>query len=1080
MDQANANNNLTTLSLRLARWLALGIAVPPLLTAIGYAFDISYLTGAIGSYPAMRPSTAVGLIFVALSIFLTSYRKSSKILILLSSIFCVILGSFTLAGHFLPFPGSPSSPQAALNFVLIGISIFIYNFIPPLIRFAQLLTFFSAFNAEIALTGYIFNATEVYGFPMGMSIQAAACFIISTVALICSRPEAGLTKLLFREKSHSGAVARKLFLTIIFGPMVIGLFTRLGLFFGLYAESAHDALFVLILIAVIIRQTWQSAKLSEIEELRAEKALEEKQLFFTFIENSLDFIGMTDADYKPKYVNPAGRKMVGIPLDFPIETALKENFYPPDTRAFIANVVNRSVRESGFWHGETNFRHWKNDRKVPVWISNFLIRDIENKKILGSGIIGRDITDRKLLEDELHFSEARSSGIISISADAIISIDRNQNIILFNEGAEKIFGYSKAEMLGQKLDCLIPDRFRTRHHQHVSNFASGESVARRMGERGATIYGRRKNGEEFPADAAISKIAIGGSQIMTVTLRDITERVRIEKSQRFLTEVATTLAEGGLILEVTVQKLAELMVKNMADMCILKTLSDDSCESFKILSKNPADAAKCAELLNLINTSPSAFSQIMLKTRYPLLIENVSEAHLSLLSINEKQLTALQNLNLASMLSVPLIAHQKFIGTLVLISNNMNNQFHEADLHLAEEVALRAALSFENSSLYHESQKAITSREEILAVVSHDLKSPLTTIKLIGETLHLLEAPDKQTCENLAKKIGNSTRQMQVLIGDLLDFAKMQSGTFSVVQTAETLFDATREIIESLQALAQAKQQRLIMDFAKDLPKVSVDLPRITQVISNLLGNALKFTPIGGTIKISALARKFDVLVSVSDTGSGIAPEDLTKIFDRFWQAESTKHKGSGLGLSIAKGIIQAHGGKIWAESELQKGTTFHFTVPIDDVKAVGKVNISSAKAVDAFDPSAKALKGARILVVDDSPDSLFLIKHLLESLGAEVTVADNVKTALSSIKFSLPNVLFTDIEMPEESGYDLLSQLRKSSDSKNKAIPVIALTGHDENQEIEKIKAAGFDLYLSKPINLEKMVSAILQFTQH
>ncbi len=958
MDQSASNKNLTTLSLKLTRWLSGTVLIFPILFILGRTFDAPYLMGKIGEFPAMRAGGALGVFLIAISIFLTTVKTVPRLLSALCALFCFSLGSFALAGYYLPFAGSATSPQVALNFTLLSAGVLIYSYLPHLIRAAQYLILFAGINAEIAITGYIFNATEVYGFPilnrqgMGMSIPTAVAFVLLTIALVCSRPDIGMTQLLFREKSRSGAVARRLFVTVIFGPLVIGVFTHLGLFLGLYQDRVHDAIFVLIFVAVILRNTWQAAKQSEIQELRFEQVLEEKNL-----------------------------------------------------------------------------------------------------------------------------SEAKSSGIISISSDAIISIDRHQKIVLFNEGAEKIFGYTQAEMLGNKIDRLIPDRFRQDHHHHVKNFSSGANAARRMGERGTTIYGLRKNGEEFPADAAISKIDIGGSQLMTVTLRDITEQVRLEKSQQLIAEVGAALAEGGLILEKTIQKLAEVTVKGFGDYCILNIASsDDENDILKIVSKDPNNNDQCKDLSKLIKSG--TFSHLITKSQESFVIDKITDYQLSLLSSNEEELKMLHDLHLISILSVPLMAKQNFIGTLVMISTNPNRRYHELDLRVAEGIALRAALSIENSQLYNKSQKAISSRENILAVVSHDLKNPVTAIKLIGQTMQFLETPDKATCHSLAKKIENSARQMQVLIGDLLDFSKIQSGTFSVQQTPECFTIATKEIIDSFLVQAESQKQNLIVEFATDLPKVLIDIPRISQVISNLLGNAFKFTPSGGTVKISANKRSNDILVSVSDTGPGIPSEYLTRIFDRFWQTESAKNKGSGLGLSIAKGIVQAHGGRIWAESEIGKGSTFHFTVPL--APEASETQTIKARTEIPFKISKDVLKGSRILVVDDSADNLFLIKHLLESMGAEVTVAESVKSALSNIKFSMPNLLFTDIEMPEQSGYDLLSQLRQSQDSKNQSIPVIALTAHSHDQEVEKIKKAGFDFCLSKPVNLEKMVSAILQFTKH
>ncbi len=172
-----------------------------------------------------------------------------------------------------------------------------------------------------------------------------------------------------------------------------------------------------------------------------------------------------------------------------------------------------------------------------------------------------DIMERKRLEEDLRLSEARSSGILSISADAIISIDEEQRIVLFNDGAEKIFGYSKAEAIGASLDTLIAERFRAIHREHVARFRAGPATARRMGERETPIFGLRKNGEEFPADAAISKLAVNGKSILTVALRDITDQKLVENEQRFLAEVGAILT-STLNYEETLSNIADLAVAN--------------------------------------------------------------------------------------------------------------------------------------------------------------------------------------------------------------------------------------------------------------------------------------------------------------------------------------------------------------------------------------------------------------------------------------------------------------------------------------------------------------------------------------
>lgn len=223
-----------------------------------------------------------------------------------------------------------------------------------------------------------------------------------------------------------------------------------------------------------------------------------------------------------------------------------------------------------------------------------------------------------------------------------------------------------------------------------------------------------------------------------------------------------------------------------------------------------------------------------------------------------------------------------------------------------------------------ELKNAIKIREDVLAIVSHDLKNPLAAITLAGQLLKRLKEANPSKLHELSERIEKASSQMLNLIDDLLDFSKIRSGTFSIEKTRETPSDIIVPLIDNFKILAEARQLSFKVEIPQSLARIDCDARRIRQVISNLLGNAIKFTPEGGTITLSALESEGNIQISVSDTGPGIPPENLPKIFDRFWQASETKSLGAGLGLSIAKGIIEAHDGKIWAESIVGKGTTFY------------------------------------------------------------------------------------------------------------------------------------------------------------
>jgi signal transduction histidine kinase len=276
---------------------------------------------------------------------------------------------------------------------------------------------------------------------------------------------------------------------------------------------------------------------------------------------------------------------------------------------------------------------------------------------------------------------------------------------------------------------------------------------------------------------------------------------------------------------------------------------------------------------------------------------------------------------------VPLVAHGSVLGAIVLLSFSPTHAYGPADLRLTQALAERSAISIENSRLYLEAQRAIKTRENVLAMVSHDLKNPVTTIGLVAHVLH--EPIDAGRLSDLAGKIQRSVDKMLLLISDLLDFSKIQSGTFSVDAHAGMMDTMVMPVIDSVRTLSDAKHQTIELNISPRLPEVFADSHRMGQVLSNSLGNAIKFTPDGRTIRVSARQRADTIVVSVSDEGPGIPAEHLSRVFDRFWQAKETRQMGSGLGLSIAKGIVEAHGGTIWAESELGKGSSFYFTLPL-------------------------------------------------------------------------------------------------------------------------------------------------------
>ena len=351
-------------------------------------------------------------------------------------------------------------------------------------------------------------------------------------------------------------------------------------------------------------------------------------------------------------------------------------------------------------------------------------------------------------------------GMMAISAEAVIAVDDQQRIIFFNQGAERVFGYQAAELDGQFLEVLLPERFAASHRGHVKGFGEAHGRPRLMGER-QEISGRRKNGEEFAAEASIVRLEVEGSEIYTAVLRDISARVRAEERLR----------------------------------------------------------------------------------------------------------------------------------------------------------------------------DAVQARSDMLGIVSHDLRNPANAVKMLARSI--MEGEDHETLSphvlERIKVIQQAAEQMDALIEDLLDVTRIDTGRLLVSTRPTDGHVLVVRCTESLRVLAEDAGVELRSEVPEQMPMLLVDADRTMQLFSNVIGNAIKFTPRGGCITVTTVSRDADVEVCVTDTGPGIANDQLPRIFDRFYQGTIQSRLGSrhgaGLGLPISKGIAEAQGGAITIESVEGTGTTVRFTL---------------------------------------------------------------------------------------------------------------------------------------------------------
>jgi signal transduction histidine kinase len=401
--------------------------------------------------------------------------------------------------------------------------------------------------------------------------------------------------------------------------------------------------------------------------------------------------------------------------------------------------------------------------------------------------------------------------------------------------------------------------------------------------------------------------------------------------QQFLSELSAALATSPEHRS-TVATCARFAVPFFADLCVI----DEMAEGGAILRLEVAAANESADLAEKLKRfAPKPGGQTpqaeVLDTGKPILIPDVNSSSFHA-APDEAHWGVLRALGVISLIAVPLVARGGTLGVLSFATAGSGRRYQATDLALAVEIAGRTAMALDNARLHEETRRAVELRQDVLATVSHDLRNPLSAILAVSRLL--LQTPSVGDWRTGDRKkvelIMRAAERMKRMINDLLDASSIEAGRLSVDMQPTTLGPIFAEAIDILRPAADASSIDLDPQVSAEDFELLCDRARVLQVLLNLVGNAIKFTLPGGKIALSAERHATAVFVKVTDTGSGIAPERLAHVFDRFWQARETASKGTGLGLYISKGIVEAHGGSIWVESTVGSGSTFFFTLPLN------------------------------------------------------------------------------------------------------------------------------------------------------
>jgi len=623
-----------------------------------------------------------------------------------------------------------------------------------------------------------------------------------------------------------------------------------------------------------------------------------------------------------------------------------EDLTHPDDRAVTQSLLEQvCCGEVPDYSVEKRFIR-KDGSVVWVYVTVSLVRSDSGEPLFLVCFV-QDVTERRNAESSARKSLSLLQATLESTADGILVVDLEGKIVSYNQRVAEMWGIppqlfasgDDQRAIGAALEKLA----------HPEEFVAKVRELYEQPELASYDVLELKDGRVFERYSQPQRID-GKSVGRVWSFRDVTARRRAEEQAHSLVleqaaraeaenseKRAALLAEASRVLsasfdyQTTLGALVRLTVPALADYCALDMIDGDD---FNRIGEAHADKSKTGPVNEL-----SKFPKAVLTERHPVMrtiatgrpvleVEVTGEL-IDASFVHEAQRQTVRALSPRSFICVPITStEKKVIGVLTLSTSSSGRRYDMADVALAADLARRAALVVEHARLFHEAQQATRARDEILAVVAHDLRNPLNTVMMAAGLMLESTSPDRPQERRQVEIVRRAADRMNRMIQDLLDVKRMESGRLWLDSRPEPVTRLIADTIEMLRPLAEGSAIRIESHVMPDLPMVLADATRISQVLSNLVGNAVKFTPRDGMITISAEQSDGEVRFSVIDTGPGIPAEQLPHIFGRFWQAKASDRRGIGLGLAIAKGIVETHGGRIWVESSVGLGSTFYFTLP--------------------------------------------------------------------------------------------------------------------------------------------------------